>query len=313
MKYQILNETDVKNLITIDIALEAINECFIEKTQGGFSDYSKFDIQGINGPLRITAGESQSISKVIGFRLYDLIRKDYSDQEQVIVVYDNTAGRLKGIIVSQLLGAYRTAAINAIMHSKFKKQNVEVFGVVGIGFQSRIHVEMFYKLLKPKKIAFYARNKQKAYDFQREMSKKINSEIEFIESIEELYSLSDSLLLATNSRNPILKEQKIKKTVTITTIGPKLLGMSEVATEFAEKCDLVITDSIEQVKKYGKEFFIQQKPIYDYAHLLKANKAKRRNEDNVILICSVGMGGTEVVLGNKLIEKKQELTQNKHR
>ena len=300
--YKILHEEDVKKLLTVELANQVIHECFIEKAKGTFIAHPKINIKGKNGSLRITPGESQKTSKTIGFRLYDTIRNDYTIQPQLTVVYDNENGRLKGLIISQLLGAFRTASINAVMQAKFKKECFEVLGIIGTGFQARLHLQAFYNTLLPKKVVIYGRTPKNVLQFKNEMQRKLGILITIANSIEAVVKEADSLLLATRSQQAILPKGSLKKGVTITTIGPKLKNASEVSEELANECDLIATDSIEQIEAYGERFFITDRSrIIDFSDVVLQPKA-RKSDDEKILLCSVGMGGTEVALANALLE-----------
>lgn len=308
-EYLILEEAQVKELLTADLAIQAIKDCFTEKAAGTFNALAKVSINGQNGSLRITPGESQEKHQVIGFRLYDVIRSDFSEQPQLIVVYDNQNGRLKGIIISQLLGAYRTAAINAVMHNHVKKSQVNTLGIIGTGFQARIHLALFDHLLQPKEILVYGRTPANVQQFINDMNSQLNRSVPLksVGSIDDLVGV-DSLLLTTRSQTPLITPHQFPQGITVTTIGPKGKGKSEVSEAFADACDVVITDAIEQVEKYGDYFFISNRSrIHDFTAVLNHAELGRQSDDQRILLCSVGMGGTEVVLGNALIEqyKKQ--------
>ena len=306
-EYLIIEEDEAAQLLSPDLAINVMRKCFEEKALGTFYALPKYNIQGKHGALRITPGESSDMN-IIGFRLYDVIRADYENQPQITLVYDNTSGKLKGMVVSQLLGAYRTAAINAVMHHGLKKKMAETLGVIGTGYQARIHFQMFYQLLQPKRVLVYGRTQANVKKFVAEMLLKLpDATINICKGMEQL-KVSDSLLLATNSRKPLLKKGFFSQGVTVTTIGPKRRGASEVSEGFAESCDLIVTDTMEQVESYGQDFFISNySRMADYADLLAKKRRGRTNDNEKILICSLGMGGTEVALANKLIEKKHEL------
>ncbi len=302
-EYQILEEAQVKKLLTVALANEAIETCFREKAAGTFMAHPKVNIQGKHGRLTITPGESQAISKIIGFRLYDTIRNDYSNQPQLIVVYNNETGRMKGIVISQLVGAYRTASINAVMQKHLRKTKVHTLGLVGTGFQAGIHLETFYKTLHPQTVFLYGRTAKNTTAFLAKMEAKLNIKIQVSNTIGELAQVADSLLFTTRSQTPLLQANQLKKGVTITTIGPKTKGASELPESLANACDLVATDSIEQVQKYGDQFFIQnQNNIIDFADIIGGKHPGRTSDDQKILLCSVGMGGTEIALADRLLQ-----------
>ncbi len=305
-EYEIIEEGEVKSLLDYSLAVDVIEQCFIEKSKGNLLAHPKVNIQGKFGSLRITPGESLEQFKVIGFRLYDVIRKDFSQQPQPIIVYDNETGKLKGIIVSQLLGAYRTAAINTVMQKHFNTNGVDRLGVVGTGFQAGIHTLMYAHALQPKEIYVYGRTRPNVDLFLGKISQELSGNvlIKRCDTIEELAEIK-TLLLATRSSDGLLDEKVFTGDKVITTIGPKLRGASEVSSNFAKSCDLIVTDSIEQVRSYGERFFVEDlSKVRDFAEILKEEKASNAER---VLLCSVGMGGTEVALADALIRKKKEL------
>ncbi|MGB0932194.1 MAG: hypothetical protein ACPGVB_15530 [Chitinophagales bacterium] len=314
-EYLILEEKEVSELLSISLAIETIEKCFYEKAAGTFLALPKVNIAGKNGDLRITPGESQKVFNTIGFRLYDVIRSDFSEQPQVIITYNNESGKLNGIVISQLLGAYRTAAINAVIQKYAHTKPVERMGIVGTGYQAWIHTLMLNHTLRPKKILIYGRTKSNLDAFVQRLNKELNGavEIEACGSIEELRNVN-ALLLATRSKEGLLDEQVFDKKMVITTIGLKAKGCSEVSNRFAESCDLILTDAIEQVHKYGNQFFVEDlSKVIDFSEMIVDGIVNRQNfEDKKILICSVGMGGTEVALANELIRlKKRQILKKK--
>ncbi len=306
--YLILHEEDVSELISVELATKAIEECFEEKAEGKFQAMPKQLITGQHGSLVITPGESQSRSQVIGFRCYDVIRDVYDKQEQFTVVYDNYSGQLKGVVFSQMLGAYRTAAINAVMQKKLKKSEIKQLSIIGTGFQANIHFDFFVESLEPQSVLVYGRSPDKVWDFIARKKKRYDMPIKQAESIEEAVKNADSILCATRSREALFTEAQLEHGVTITTIGPKIKGASELPSSLLGSCEACFSDSIEQVHKYGERFFAEDiSVVHDFSDILSGKHRGRQWDNEKIVLCSVGMGGTEVVLASKLLDKKKEM------
>ncbi len=304
-EYTIIEEQEVKKLLSIPTALAVIEKCLIEKSKVSFISLPKINIKSQNGTLRITPGESLEEFNVVGFRLYDVIRKDFKDQPQPIIIYDNESGKLKGIVISTLVGAYRTAAINTVMQKHLNSGKVNSFGVVGTGYQAKIHTLMYAYAFQPRRIYVYGRTDENLNLFVNEISEELGSNTEVIKckNIEELSKL-EVLILATRSTTNLIKKEVFTGRKIVTTIGPKTRGKSEVSNKYAESCDLIITDSIEQVKEYGNQFFIKDlSVIKDFSDVLNFKELNKKHKR--VLLCSVGMGGTEVALANELLLMKQ--------
>jgi len=308
-EYIILEEAAVEKLLTYELAVSSIKKCLLEKANGTLNAPPKINIEGEYGSLRITAGAAEGFEKAIGFRLYDTIRDNYSRQPQLNVIYDSVSGQLKGIIVSKLLGAVRTAALNAVAIGQLARGDSETLCIIGTGYQARTHLQAILAVRSFKQILLFGRTPEKTVTFKTEMEEATGQSIEIISSIESLVKKADVLMCCTNSRKPLFNPEWVKAGTTINSIGPKWKTGSELEPSLIDRCALVCSDMIEQVKAYGEDYFIDlsgRNNMVDLSDLMVKPELGRKSDEDITLFCCVGLSGTEVVLGNDLIEKYKE-------
>ncbi|OGG14162.1 hypothetical protein A2875_02595 [Candidatus Gottesmanbacteria bacterium RIFCSPHIGHO2_01_FULL_46_14] len=116
MPYQVLTDSDVSKVLTMNVAVQKIEDALQEKSQGTLIAPPGFSIDIKNGSLVFTAGAATKKEKVIGFRAYSSFerREAGTNYIQLVAVFDSESGDFKGVVIGSLIGALRTGAIGGV-------------------------------------------------------------------------------------------------------------------------------------------------------------------------------------------------------
>ena len=112
--YRILTDEDISKTLTMKHAINAIELSLRAKNEGKLIAPPRFLVGLKKGSLVFTIGADTKNSNVIGFRVYDTFESDSPDRIQLVAIFDSRSGAFRGIVIGVLIGAMRTAAINAI-------------------------------------------------------------------------------------------------------------------------------------------------------------------------------------------------------
>lgn len=303
--YQILTDEDIDRTLEIESVVNLMEQTFRAKAEGALIAPPRFSVEGDAGALVFTAGTEMKYSRSIGFRVYDTFSDRSVDHQQLVAVFDSQTGNFKGLVVGKLIGALRTAAINAVAIKYMARLDAKKLGILGSGFQAGFHTQAAMVVRQFQGAKIYSPSLSHRDAFAAEMSKKTGIPIEAAGSAEEVASFADVLICATTSTSPMLDASWVVPGTHVNTIGPKFKGTAEIPYELAQKSQVIATDSLQQVDSYPQPFFLLETPererMMDLSEIVAGKQKGRLSSNDVTLFCSVGLAGTEVVVADEAL------------
>ncbi|HDX9692283.1 hypothetical protein P4388_01250 [Bacillus thuringiensis] len=301
-----ISNNEVTKLLSIREAIELL-EIFFKKNKTVTPARTYINLEKEN--IVLTCGDVED-DNISGFRAYWQFNNSQKFTDHITVVVDNIQNKLKGIITGNNLGFIRTGAIGGIAINYLSNKNSKILGVLGTGSQAKSQVLAALYVRSFEKVVIYSRNKENIYNFIKDIKEEHFNNIEFISAscCEEVVTQADVLICATNSKDPLFPKEWLKPGVHINAIGPKGLREHEIGIDVLDNCDFIFTDSLNQVYEYPTKTLLSISKLYnsilDLPNLLQENMIiPERKEHTISLFYSVGLSGTEVYLGNKILEK----------
>jgi ornithine cyclodeaminase/alanine dehydrogenase-like protein (mu-crystallin family) len=89
----------------------------------------------------------------------------------------------------------------------------------------------------------------------------------------------------------------------VSTIGPQTVDGHELPLDIIDVADLIVTDSIPQTQAYGSPFIVPEPQLVSLDQIVSGAVQGRSKAAEITLFCSVGLAGTEVVLGNYVLDQ----------
>jgi len=303
--YHILTDDDIERSLPMGKVIETIEQSLRAKNSGQLFAPPRFSVDIEKGALVFTAGAETMESHTIGFRVYDAFKSDDPERTQLVAVFDSRTGAFKGMVVGVMIGALRTAAINAVAIKHMARPDVKRLGVLGSGLQARTHFQAAVSVRHFDSAMVYSPTVSHRQAFADELSNKTGIPIKACSSAEDVVRRAEVLICASNSLTPILDAGWLSPGMHINTIGPKFQDRHELPVEAAHKCHTIVTDSLQQVdghEPHASPFFLQHTPerkrMIELDELVADKRKGRASPDELTLFCSVGLAGTEVVLAD---------------
>ena len=304
--YHILTDEDINRILEMETVVAVIEQTLKAKAEGALVAPERFSVDADLGGLVFTAGAEQKYSQSIGFRVYETFSNKTPEHQQLVVVFESQTGRFKGLIIGKLVGALRTAAINAVAIKYMARPDATNLGILGSGFQARFHTQFALDAGQFQRARVFSPTASHREAFSKEVSAKAGIHVEIANSVKEVVEFADVLICATKSTTPVLDANWVKPGTHINTIGPKFRGKSEIPYELAQKSQVIVTDSLQQVDGYPEPFFLldtpERKRMIDLSEVVAGKQKGRQSNDDITLFCSVGLSGTEVVVANEALK-----------
>ena len=303
--YHILSDDDIKHSLPMEKVIEAIEKSLRAKNAGQLIAPPRFSVEVDKGALVFTAGAETMDTHTIGFRVYDSFQSGAPERTQLVAVFDSQTGAFKGLCMGVMIGALRTAAINAVAIKYMSRPDVKRLGILGSGLQARIHFQAAVAVRQFDSAMVYSPTENHRRAFADELSHKTGTPIKALSSAEGVVRGADVLICASTSVAPIFDAGWLSPGTHINTIGPKLKDRHELPVEAARKSHRIATDSMQQVDgfdSYASPYFLQNTPererMIELDELVAGKREGRSSPDEITLFCSVGLAGTEVVIAD---------------
>jgi alanine dehydrogenase len=299
---QILTDLELTRLLTEEKMVSTMEQALKAHAAGSLIAPPRFSVDTPRGGLVFTAGAEVEGAQALGFRVYDTFASASPDRTQLVAVYDSETGGFRGLVIGILLGALRTAAINAVAIKHMARPGARILGVLGSGFQARRQVQLALAVRPFEEVRAFSPTLGHAAAFANEMSASLNVPVIPGESAEDVVRRADVLITATTSPTPVFEPGWLRPGTHINTIGPKFKDMHEISPEVASRSAVVATDSLEQVDAYPRPFFLAgtsgRERMVELGDIVAGHVPGRHSPDDLTLFCSVGLAGTEVVLAD---------------
>jgi ornithine cyclodeaminase/alanine dehydrogenase-like protein (mu-crystallin family) len=310
MTVPILTDHDLPTILTMKEVVLKIEDAFRAKSEGRLISPARVNVELGGGSLVFTVGAETRKERVMGFRVYNTFGGGTAHQDHVVAVFDHETGALKGIVVGLLIGALRTGAIGGAAVNALARADAKSLGILGTGLQARTQVEAAFAVRSIQTAKVFSPTREHREGFAKEMGAKLGVKFKAAETAEEVVKESEILIMATTSPKPVLNAAWVRPGTHVTTIGPKFQDECEVPMELPAKSALIVTDSLAQADHYTHPFFLTgteyRNRMIELDEIISGKRQGRSTEEEITLFCSVGLAGTEVIVGNAFFQKLGE-------
>ncbi|WP_440772510.1 ornithine cyclodeaminase family protein [Natronorubrum sp. DTA28] len=303
--FPILTDGEVYSQFDYETVVDAMSDAFAERAAGTLEAPPRWHVDAGAGDLVFTAGAATGPTNAAGFRVYETYPESGADHTQLVAVFDATTGAFEGLVVGHAVGGLRTGGIGGVAIDCLAREDSETLGVLGSGFQARAQVGAACAVRDFSTVLVYSPTEENRNAFAETVDDEVKPAVRAVDDPESVVREADALVCATDSQEPVFDPDWLESGTHVTTIGPKFRDAHELPLEVVERADVVATDSLPQIDAYDRPHLVSGEHydrMIELADALEDPTLGRTDPDDVTLFCSVGLAGTEVVLGSRFLE-----------
>lgn len=237
----LLREADVEKLVTMDMAIETIEQVFRLQGEYKTENIPRRRCRLNKGMLHVMSASLPTLGYA-GLKSYT----SASGKSHFYILLYDAGGKMVAVLEADKLGQMRTGAATAVATKYMARRESSRMGVIGTGWQARAQVQALCAISSFRNIVAYSRNAENRLKFCKEMSEATGIEVIPAEIPEEAVKEKDIVITATNSKEPVLKGEWLSEGTHINAIGSNSLTRQELDVEAVRRCDCIIVDSKEQ-------------------------------------------------------------------
>ena len=236
----ILNNDDVKQVLTMEVTMNALEQAYTELTRQEAVCRPRIDIQiPTKDPNKIYQWgtmEGGSMSGYFAIRMKsDVI---YEQEYQGAITQEKycvTPGRFCGLILLNniqngeplalindgYLQHMRVGADSGIGTKYMAREDAEIVGMIGSGGMARSHVESFLLAREIKRIQVYSPTRTHREEYAKEVSEKYGIEVVPVSQPKDAYKGAHIVAGCTDSSVPIIVGKWLEEGTHVTCVGGK--------------------------------------------------------------------------------------------
>ncbi len=235
-----LSEADVKQLLTVDMALEAVESAHRDLSLGQAIDTPRARSRLPQTVLHILQGALPA-QGVLGYKAYT---SNKSGNRFLVHLFDAATGLHKAVIEADYLGMIRTGAVSGVAAKWLARPDATVAGVFGSGWQAEGHVRAICQALPLECVKVFGRKADKLRDFCARMSEATGATVIPAASAEDAVRGSDLVGTVTTAAQPLFDAEWLEPGAHINAAGSNALIRQELSEAAIRKCELITVDSV---------------------------------------------------------------------
>jgi ornithine cyclodeaminase len=234
-----LREDEVKKLLTMDIALEAVEAAHAAHGRGNAIDIPRQRTRLPTATLHILQGALPD-EGVFGYKAYTTSREA---NRFLVHLFDAANGRLLATIEADYLGMMRTGAAGGVAAKYLARADAAIVGVFGAGWQARSQIEALCRVRPVAQVKVFSRDEAKRRAFCVDMSRQLNVDVRPMPCAEDTVRGSDIVVTITTSAVPLFDAAWIEPGCHINAAGSNALTRREIDEATVRAASLVCVDS----------------------------------------------------------------------
>jgi alanine dehydrogenase len=305
MSAMFLSEADVKQLLTMELALEAVEAAHAAHGRGRAIDIPRQRTRLPTAALHILQGALLD-EGVFGYKAYTTSREA---NRFLVHLFDAANGRLLAMIEADYLGMMRTGAAGGVAAKYLARADAATVGVFGSGWQARSQIEALCRVRPVNLVKVFSRDETRRRAFCDEMSRRLGGEFRATASAEETVRDSDVIVTITSAAAPLFDGAWVKEGSHINAAGSNSLIRREIDETTVHRAGLVCVDSRPTALAEAGDLLpllekgrLHERQLVELGEIVAGIRPRRMVDEQITLFESQGMAIQDLAVAARLVD-----------
>jgi alanine dehydrogenase len=309
MSVLLLSEDDVRRLLTMDEALEAVEVALRKLALDEAENVPRSRCRTDHAMLHVLPASAKALG-VIGYKAYVTGKGGTNFQ---VALFDGRTGEQLALMQADYLGQVRTGAASGVATRLLARPDSATVGLYGTGKQARTQLLAVCKVRSISRVHVYSRDAERRRRFAEEMSRECGTEVVPVDRPEAAAEGLDVVITATSSREPVLNGAWVAEGSHLNIVGSNFLGKAEIDVETVRRAGLIVVDSKEQAKIESGDLLpaIEQgvlhwTSVFELGQVLVGATRGRTDAREITLFKSHGIGIEDIAVAARVHARAKE-------
>ncbi|MGA7917051.1 MAG: ornithine cyclodeaminase family protein [Candidatus Acidiferrales bacterium] len=306
----LLSEADVKSILTMPLALQAVEDSFRRLADGSAQVHSRRRLHIPGKSYLHYMAAADAVTGYMGLKMYTSAKEGL---RFLVPLFDAQSGDLLALIEADYLGQMRTGAASGVATRLMARADANTVGIIGTGLQARTQLEAIASVRPIASVRAFGRNAERRERFAKEMTEQLGLPVAAVGSAEEAVRDVAIAVTSTTSTSPVLEGRWLKTGMHINAIGANFPQKHELDGEAVRRCDIIAVDSREQskmeagdlIQMYGDDKR-RWDSVSELAEIVAGTIPGRVNAEQITLFKSNGIASEDIVVAGRIYELARE-------
>ncbi len=306
----LLTEADVKSLLTMPLAIEAVETSFRRLAAGSALLHSRQRLYVPSKSYLHYMAAADGASGYMGLKIYTSSRDGL---RFLVTLFSVDSGDLLALMEADFVGQMRTGAASGVATRLLSRENAQTIGMVGTGLQARTQLQAIAQVRTLTAVRAFSRDPAHRETFAREMTQALKIPVSAAKSAEIAVRDADIIVTSTTSTNPVVEGRWLKPGAHINAIGANFPQKRELDAEAVERCDVIVVDSRAQSKMEAGDLIhvfgeddARWAKVTELAEIVGGKVAGRTSANEITLFKSNGIATEDIVVAGRIFEMARE-------
>ncbi len=305
-----LNEKDVERVLTMPLALEAVEQALRDRALQRAIDVPRVRAHIPAGTLHVMQGAAPGVG-YIGFKAYYAMHG--KGTRYYLNLFDCESGRLAAIIDASLIGMMRTGAASGVATRYLAREDARVVGMIGAGKQAVGQLEAVCGVRAIREARVYSRNPERARAFCDAMARRLDIVLSPVPSVAAAVAGADVVNVITKASTPVLTGDLLEAGQHINAAGSNALSRRELDESAVRRAGRVVVDArgtarneCGDVLPLVERGLLQWEALPELGEVIVGRAPGRSGADEITLYESHGMAIQDIYVGARILAAARE-------
>jgi ornithine cyclodeaminase len=258
MSLLLLNEDELRQIISLPEATAAIEAAFVANREGRITIPGSFSLAlpDVNGEVDVKGAYLQDAP-------YYVIKIDnnflgnpsinLSAHGGLITVFDAATGFPAAVLLDNgYLTHVRCGIVGALATRRLANRPINTVAIIGVGRMAFSQLKALLTTEPVELVTVWGAPPIEADNFARRVVEDHNVNITLAPSVEAAVTQADVIITATTSQQPLIRAEWLKPGVHITAAGKNSPQRQELHADVLQRADAIFVDSLAQCSHFGE-------------------------------------------------------------
>lgn len=300
-----LTENDVKQLLTMPIAVSRVEAALKARAEGRATDIPRVRTRTPQGTLHVLQAAAPELNR-IGFKAY------YSSSTGTrfhVHLYDLEKGPHDAMVEANHLGIVRTGAASGVASRYLAREDASIVAMIGAGRQAAGQLAGVCEVRKIREVRVWSRKPENARKFCDTLSGPLKVEMRPVETGAEAVRGAHIINVITKASAPVLMGDWLEPGQHINAAGSNSLIRREIDMAAVKRCDYITVDSRGTARNECGDLLpavenglVDWDSLTELGDVIIGRAPSRASAEQITLYESHGMGIEDLYVAERLVQ-----------
>lgn len=316
MSLLVLNEDELRQIITIHEAVDAVQSAFSAQARGHLNPPAGFtiDLYNVQGRVDVTGTYLDDAP-------YYVVKVDNTfaanpsinlpTHSGLMVIFDAATGYPAAVLVDNgYVSNLRAAAVGALAARYLANEHLAQVAVLGTGTQAYLQMKALFNVRELESVVVWSPSLAQADSYARRIIEDHDVDIQLAESVEQAVQAADLIIVASSSQHPLIQGEWLKPGVHINVVSSGEFSRQELHGSVMTRADVIVTDKLSRATQIGEIHHGLEAGVIttndlhgELGDLVVGKLPGRINETQITIADLTGLGIQDSVIATLILDK----------